>query len=107
MVLFHRRCGVYLRLYRGTVITVPYAFRENLLVGNAVLGVPQVQSSFIPHPIAALGGRNAGDGVPYGLLMKKTALPGNPGRAVAIGSIHSELSPRHSELTSDKLCRGR
>ena len=94
-------------MYRGTVITVPYAVREDFPVGNAVPGVPQVRSTCIPHPIAAFGGRNAGDGVPYGRITKKTALPGKPDRAVAIWLDHSELSPLHSELTYYKLCTGR
>ena len=34
-------------------------------VGNAVLGVPQVLCTCTLHRIAAFGGRNAGDGVPY------------------------------------------
>ena len=37
-------------------------------VGNAVPGVPQVQSTCIPHRVAAFGGRNAEDGVPYGVI---------------------------------------
>ena len=37
-------------------------------VGNAVLGVPQVLCTCKPYQTATFGGRNAGDGVPYGCL---------------------------------------
>ena len=37
-----------------------------LSVGNAVPGVPQVHRTCTLYAVAAFGGRNAEDGVPYG-----------------------------------------
>ena len=48
------------RLLEGNII--------NLSVGNAVPGVPQVHRTCTPYAVAAFGGRNAEDGVPYGCL---------------------------------------
>ena len=48
-------------------------------VGNAVLGVPQVLCTCIPHQIAAFGGWNAGDGAPYENTNTKTAPRREPG----------------------------
>ena len=53
-----------------------------LVVGNAVPGVPQVLCTCKPYRIAAFGGRNAEDGVPYGLLQTEKGPRRKPGAKV-------------------------
>ena len=58
---------------RGKPLAPSQGNEINVSVGNAVPGVPQVHRTCTLYAVAAFGGRNAEDGVPYGVYVDDIA----------------------------------